>query len=400
MVHAHKPTPLALSDCEKYLRKIADRNAITYYLHSLKETYEQMEKRLKTIIESVKSTWSDDTYMINKGRAMLEEVDKVQNVRREKMQTGELHPVEVIEMIILDARVQAAEAKAAENGMVGNRQHLFKEVNFGDLEKYIKAFNTRKGTALTLPGVLFEGFGSVADLTSFLLMVKRNDFKTQNAEAVLDTLNVLFAGWPRDSKTINEDTAVTLEIPRQAKGIRQKTELLIGYISALVISNRITQHDMATLLVDIFGVQRASSLIDSVEKVDPNFKDYRLKMELDEIKKERCRTSKIVPVIPQVDTTTTSIGEAKNPMRKRLKKSIAANPFVSVKKSHAANPSPLVAPVAANPLPSVEQSYAASPSPLVAPVAANPLPSVEKSRAANPSPSVAPVPVLRDFFIR
>uniref|UniRef100_M4BLG7 RxLR effector candidate protein n=1 Tax=Hyaloperonospora arabidopsidis (strain Emoy2) TaxID=559515 RepID=M4BLG7_HYAAE len=126
--------------------------------------------------------------MINKGRAMLEEVDKVQNVRREKMQTGELHPVEVIEMIIFDARVQAAEAKIAENGMaVGNRQHLFKEVNLGDLEKYIEAFNTRKGTALTLPGVLFEGFGNVADLTSFLLMVKRNDFKKQNAEAVLDT---------------------------------------------------------------------------------------------------------------------------------------------------------------------------------------------------------------------
>nr|BAP68884.1 RxLR effector candidate protein [Hyaloperonospora arabidopsidis Emoy2] len=287
MVHAHKPTPLALSDCEKYLRKIADRNAITYYLHSLKETYEQMEKRLITIIDSVKSTWSDDIDMINKGRAMLEEVDKVQNVRREKMQTGELHPVEVIEMIILDARVQAAEAKVAKNGMVGNRQHLFKEVNLGDLEKYIEAFNTRKGTALTLPGVLFEGFGSVADLTSFLFMVKRNDFKKQNAKAVLDTLNVLFAGWPRDSKTIKEDTAVTLEIPRQAKGIRQKTKLLIGYISALVISNRITQHDMATLLVDIFGVQRASLLIDRVEKVDPNFKDYRLKMELDEIKKER-----------------------------------------------------------------------------------------------------------------
>ena len=97
-----------------------------------------MGKRLKEIIEWVKSNWGDDVYMINKDRAMLEEVDKVQNVRREKMQTGELHPVEVIEMIILDARVQAAEAKAAENGMVGNRQHLFKEVNLGDLEKYIK----------------------------------------------------------------------------------------------------------------------------------------------------------------------------------------------------------------------------------------------------------------------
>uniref|UniRef100_M4B4D0 RxLR effector candidate protein n=1 Tax=Hyaloperonospora arabidopsidis (strain Emoy2) TaxID=559515 RepID=M4B4D0_HYAAE len=98
----------------------------------------------------------------------------VQQERKQKMLDHKLHPVELIKMKILDIKIKAARVRTGKHGnAIGAvRPNSLEELDLTNLEEYITTYNTKHGTAFTLAGTLWEYFGDVHDIVSFLFIVQ------------------------------------------------------------------------------------------------------------------------------------------------------------------------------------------------------------------------------------
>uniref|UniRef100_A0AAV1T239 RxLR effector candidate protein n=1 Tax=Peronospora matthiolae TaxID=2874970 RepID=A0AAV1T239_9STRA len=352
-----------------------DQQAVELKLSMQPGPNDEKIEQLKAIVQYKEKDRNGDTLGVQAARADWEMVHEDQKKRKQEMQQHDLRPDELIKMVILEVKIKAALVRVSKKTgkvLTGPRPNPVAGIDFislGHLEDCIEKYNEKHKKAFTLAGTLWDYFGNVRDIVSFVSMVNAVALKKIHAGDVVATHDLLVKGW--------QQVAVRLSKPMSQEDVLkdQNVVSLFKFTLALGTTIPLKRQEILDCLTKVFGVPHADLLIKEVDKVVLN--PDNLTNVLGE--KEGGVNSKIVDrLLPSKRTPAVLAQGTENQMPKRFKKSNAANSSPLAEESNAANSSP-----------SAEKSDAANSSP-----------SVVESSAAYPSPSVRPVPVLLDLFVR
>ena len=165
------------------------------------------------------------------------------------------------------------------------------------LDLYIKTYNAARPDTppVMMPTTLYDGFGDVDKLASFLSGVKLNPKHAQDAEHLEQLLSVYLMG----RRTTFDEIAGELRIPTQRQPILEHYNLdfFIRYISTVMDFLPSEHQEISALLTMMFGEKQAASVKEKAEKMSSSvssksfFKSLQ-PLELEELQAQVLKTLK------------------------------------------------------------------------------------------------------------